>query len=159
MRKTFVIAALAAGMAFSAPLAAQASAGVLGVNIKANAAAKVENVDFRRDRRENRYDRRDDRRRERFHRREERREHRRYERRENRRGYYYRPAQRPYYRPFSHWRPRYAHRFHRWGRPAYYAHYRGWGPAYRVHAYDRARDRAVILWISAVTGAILLSQY
>ena len=34
MRKAFIVAGLAAGMAFSAPLAAQASAGVLGVNAK-----------------------------------------------------------------------------------------------------------------------------
>ena len=144
MKKSFIIAGLAVGMMFSAPLASEASAASLGLNIHTN--ARVETVDYR----GRHYDR--DYRRDRRHERREYyrdRRHDRYERWEHER----------YRRSFSHWRPRYAHRFHRWGRPVYYEHHRGWGPAYRVRAYDRARDRAVILWISAVTGAILLSQY
>ncbi len=161
MRKAFIVAGLAAGMAFSVPLAAQASAGVLGVNIKANTAANVETVDYRHGPREGgRHDR--DYRKHRRHDRYERRHYRRndrYEHRENRRGSYYRPAPRHQYRPFAHWRPRYERRYRHWGKPVYYAHHRRWGSAYRVRAYDDARDRAVILWISAITGAILLSQY
>lgn len=161
MRKAFIVAGLAAGMAFSAPLAAQASAGVLGVNTKTNAAAKVETVDYRRGPKQGgRHDRnyRKHRRHDRYER-HHRRHHNRYERRGHRRGGYYRPAPRRHYRPFAHWRPRYERRYRHWGKPVYYAHHRRWGSAYRVRAYDDASDRAVILWISAITGAILLSQY
>ena len=165
MKKAFVIAGLAAGMMFSAPLMAQASAGALGVNVQAG--AHVETVDYRRgpseggyrDRDRDRYrdrDYRDHRRHDRYDRRDDRR-HDRYDRRDDRRDYYRTGPS--HYRPFAYWRPRYERRYRHWGAPVYYAHHPRWGAAYRVRAYDDARDRAVILWISAITGAILLSQY
>ena len=153
MKKAFIVAGLATGMMLSAPLASEASAAALGVSIQTG--AHVQTVDYRHGPKQgghhdNGYHRGGG----------SRHDNGRYGGRNDHRGNYaHRPPERPHYRSFSHWRPRYTHRFNGWGRPVYYAHHRNWGPAYRVRAYDRARDRAVVLWISAVTGAILLSQY
>lgn len=62
-------------------------------------------------------------------------------------------------RPWSYWQPYAArHHYHSFGQPVYYASHPSYGPYYRVRAHDRSN---VALWlgISAVTGAILFSNY
>lgn len=79
------------------------------------------------------------------------------------RSYHHQPPPAAYHhrqvRPWSYWRP-YAtrHHYHSFGQPVYYASHQSYGPYYRVRAYDRS-DVALWLGISAVTGAILYSNY
>lgn len=62
-------------------------------------------------------------------------------------------------RPWSHWRPYVVrHHYHSFGAPVYYSSHPSYGPYYRVRAYDRS-DVALWLGISAITGAIIFSQY
>lgn len=62
-------------------------------------------------------------------------------------------------RPWTYWRPHVVrYHYHSFGPPVYYSSHPHYGPYYRVRAHDRSN---VALWlgISAVTGAILFSQY
>ncbi|HCX67663.1 hypothetical protein [Parvibaculum sp.] len=62
-------------------------------------------------------------------------------------------------RPWTHWRPYVVQRhYHRFGAPVYYSSHPTYGPYYRVRAHDRS-DVAIWLGISAITGAILFSNY
>ncbi|MDZ4379793.1 MAG: hypothetical protein U0942_00460 [Parvibaculum sp.] len=62
-------------------------------------------------------------------------------------------------RPWSYWQPYAArHHYHSFGQPVYYASHPSYGPYYRVRAHDRS-DVALWLGISAITGAILFSNY
>lgn len=80
------------------------------------------------------------------------------------RGYYGHRAppvvvHRPAPRPWSYWRPRVVERhYYVVGQPTYYSTHPSYGPYYRVRARD---NNDVLLWlgISAITGAILFSNY
>lgn len=62
-------------------------------------------------------------------------------------------------RSWGHWRPYVERRhYHSFGAPTYYRHHPRYGDYYRVRARDR-NNVAVWLGISAVTGAILFSNY
>ena len=62
-------------------------------------------------------------------------------------------------RSWGHWRPYVERRqYHSFGAPTYYRHHPRYGDYYRVRARDR-HNVAVWLGISAVTGAILFSNY
>ncbi|MBO6633409.1 hypothetical protein [Parvibaculum sp.] len=62
-------------------------------------------------------------------------------------------------RPWAHWRPYVVrHHYHSFGAPVYYSSHPTYGPYYRVRAHDRS-DVALWLGISAITGAIIFSQY
>lgn len=62
-------------------------------------------------------------------------------------------------RPWRHWRPYVVqHHYHSFGAPVYYSSHPTYGPYYRVRAHDRS-DVALWLGISAITGAIIFSQY
>jgi hypothetical protein len=62
-------------------------------------------------------------------------------------------------RPWTHWRPYVVqHHYHSFGAPVYYSSHPTYGPYYRVRAHDRS-DVAIWLGISAITGAILFSNY
>ena len=62
-------------------------------------------------------------------------------------------------RPWTHWRPYVVqHHYHSFGAPVYYSSHPNYGPYYRVRAHDRS-DVALWLGISAITGAIIFSQY
>lgn len=62
-------------------------------------------------------------------------------------------------RPWAHWRPYVVrHHYHSFGAPVYYTNHPHYGHYYRVRARDR-NNIAVWLGISAITGAILFSNY
>lgn len=133
MMKNVVVAGLAAAIGLGA-LPASASAVAIVPAVGVNAAAHVELAhDYR-------YD------------------HPRYNR-------HYRPAPPPMHyhhrqvRPWSHWRPYVVQRhYYVVGQPVYYSSHPSYGPYYRVRARD---NNDVLLWlgISAITGAILFSNY
>ncbi|PKP67464.1 MAG: hypothetical protein CVT83_08440 [Alphaproteobacteria bacterium HGW-Alphaproteobacteria-5] len=62
-------------------------------------------------------------------------------------------------RSWGHWRPYVERRhYHSFSAPTYYRHHPRYGDYYRVRAHDR-NNVAVWLGISAITGAILFSNY
>lgn len=62
-------------------------------------------------------------------------------------------------RPWSYWQPYVVrHHYHSFGAPVYYSGHPHYGQYYRVRARDR-NNVAVWLGISAITGAILFSNY
>ncbi|MDX5367245.1 MAG: hypothetical protein LPK88_12440 [Alphaproteobacteria bacterium] len=140
MKKLVVLAGLAAALGLAAPAAAQA------VSVKpvigADARSAVELVHG------NHYN----------HNR-----HHAYKRHNAYRHYYNHPPRVVYrhhkVRPWVHWRPYVVqHHYHGFGAPVYYSSHPHYGPYYHVRAYDRSN---VALWlgISAITGAILFSNY
>ncbi len=138
MKKNVVVAGLVAALGLAA-LPASANAVAIAPAIGVNAAAHVELAHG-------------------YH------NHHRHYRHHPRYHRHYRPAPPPVYyhrqvRPWSHWRPYVVQRhYYVIGQPTYYSTHPSYGPYYRV----RARDRDdVLLWlgISAITGAILFSNY
>lgn len=138
MKKNVVVAGLVAALGLAA-LPASANAVAIAPAIGVNAAAHVELAHgYHHDHR-------------RYH------AHPRYHR-------HYRPAPPPVHyhrqvRPWSYWRPYVVQRhYYVVGQPTYYSTHPSYGPYYRVRARD---NNDVLLWlgISAITGAILFSNY
>ncbi len=132
MKKNVVVAGLVAALGLAA-LPASANAVAIAPAIGVNAAAHVELAHG-------------------YHR-----DHRRYHR-------HYRPAPPPVHyhrqvRPWSYWRPYVVQRhYYVVGQPTYYSTHPSYGPYYRVRARDN-NDALLWLGISAITGAILFSNY
>lgn len=151
MKTQIMSAGLAAVLALSMPMAAEAAI----VNVETSAQVQLARHDnHNRYNRYDRHDRYDDRYRHDY----------KAQKHYRGQGYYdHRPPAASYHRhqvrPWSYWQP-YAvrHHYHSFGQPVYYASHPSYGPYYRVRAHDRSN---VALWlgISAVTGAILFSNY
>lgn len=142
MKKLVILAGLAAALGLAAPAAAQAVS--VKPAIGADARSAVELVHGKHHHRHN--------------------THRHYQRHNAHRYYTHRPPAVVYHhhhhvRPWAHWRPYVVkHHYHGFGAPVYYSSHPHYGPYYHVRAYDRSN---VALWlgISAITGAILFSNY
>ena len=140
MKKRVVLAGLAAALGIAAPAAAQAVSvkPVIGTDAR-SAVELVHGKHYHHN------------------------SHHTYKRHNAYRYYHHRPPTVVYHhhqvRPWAHWRPYVVrHHYHGFGAPVYYASHPHYGPYYRVRAYDRS-DVALWLGVSAITGAILFSDY
>lgn len=143
MKKLVILAGLAAALGLAAPVAAQAVSVKPAIGADARSAVELVHGKQYHHNRHN--------------------AHRHYKRHNAHRYYSHRPPVVVHHhhqvRPWSHWRPYVVrYHYHSFGAPVFYASHPHYGPYYHVRAYDRSN---VALWlgISAITGAILFSNY